>query len=119
MQLHLAESSASCLLSHQLGDGKICFGGVQRVGRIHAAAFSDEVLYAEMVNKASFWVQPAYFGIDLTPLYSPALAGYFAQVPAVILLQGLCRDLRDNIVLLWTVSGVSCGVLKWRLRLLS
>ena len=53
---------------------------MQRVGRVHAAAFSDEVLYAEMVNKAAFWAQSGYFGIDLTPLYAPALAGYFAQV---------------------------------------
>lgn len=51
-----------------------------RLGRIHAAAFSDEVLYAEMVNKAAFWVQQSYFGIDLTALYAPALSGYFAQV---------------------------------------
>lgn len=54
--------------------------GLQRLGRIHAAAFSDEVLYAEMVNKAAFWVQQSYFGIDLTALYAPALSGYFAQV---------------------------------------
>ena len=56
---------------------------MQQLGRIHVAAFSDEVLYAEMVNKASFWVQQGYFGVDLTPLYAPALAGYFAQVPTL------------------------------------
>lgn len=53
---------------------------LQRLGRIHVSAFSDEVLYAEMVNKAAFWVQQSYFGVDLTRLYAPALAGYFAQV---------------------------------------
>lgn len=56
------------------------WGGAQHLGRVHAAAFSDEVLYAEMVNKAAFWVQQAYFGVNLTHLYAPALAGYFAQV---------------------------------------
>ncbi|KAK9808329.1 hypothetical protein WJX73_002343 [Symbiochloris irregularis] len=51
-----------------------------RLGRIHVAAFSDECLYAEMVSKATFWIQQHYFGVDLTPLYAPALAGYFSQV---------------------------------------
>jgi hypothetical protein len=28
-----------------------------QVGRIHVAAFSDEVLYGELVSKAAFWLQ--------------------------------------------------------------
>ena len=51
----------------------------QNLGRVHVAAFSDEALYAEMVGKAAFWQQPAYFGLDLTSLHQPAMAGYFQQ----------------------------------------
>ena len=53
---------------------------MQNLGRVHVAAFSDETLYAEMVGKAAFWQQAAYFGLDLTTLYEPAMAGYFQQV---------------------------------------
>lgn len=28
-----------------------------QLGRIHVAAFSDEVLYGELVSKAAFWLQ--------------------------------------------------------------
>lgn len=28
-----------------------------QIGRIHVAAFSDEVLYGELVSKAAFWLQ--------------------------------------------------------------
>jgi histone-arginine methyltransferase CARM1 len=51
----------------------------QQVGRIHCAAFTDDVLFAEMANKATFWQQRAYFGVDLTKLFEPALDSYFAQ----------------------------------------
>lgn len=56
---------------------------LQNLGRVHVAAFSDEALYAEMVGKAAFWQQAAYFGLDLTSLYEPAMAGYFQQVWAL------------------------------------
>ncbi|CAI7923517.1 unnamed protein product [Closterium sp. NIES-54] len=49
-------------------------------GRIHVAPFSDEYLYVEMANKALFWQQRSYYGVDLTPLHGDALNGYFAQV---------------------------------------
>uniref|UniRef100_A0A6N2MVY5 type I protein arginine methyltransferase n=1 Tax=Salix viminalis TaxID=40686 RepID=A0A6N2MVY5_SALVM len=49
------------------------------VGRIHMAPFSDEYLFVEIANKALFWQQHKYFGVDLTPLYGSAFGGYFSQ----------------------------------------
>ncbi|KAK6913775.1 hypothetical protein RJ641_021096 [Dillenia turbinata] len=49
------------------------------IGRIHMAPFSDEYLYVEVANKALFWQQQNYFGVDLTPLYGSAFQGYFSQ----------------------------------------
>ncbi|KAK4353730.1 hypothetical protein RND71_025924 [Anisodus tanguticus] len=49
------------------------------VGRIHMAPFSDEYLYMEIANKAIFWQQQSYFGVDLTPLQRSAYEGYFSQ----------------------------------------
>ncbi|GMH08309.1 hypothetical protein Nepgr_010149 [Nepenthes gracilis] len=49
------------------------------VGRIHMAPFSDEYLYVEIANKALFWQQQNYFGVDLTPLHGSAFHGYFSQ----------------------------------------
>ncbi|PHT33126.1 putative histone-arginine methyltransferase CARM1 [Capsicum baccatum] len=49
------------------------------VGRIHMAPFSDEYLYTEIANKATFWQQQNYFGVDLTPLHGSAYQGYFSQ----------------------------------------
>ncbi|XP_031111952.1 probable histone-arginine methyltransferase 1.3 isoform X2 [Ipomoea triloba] len=48
-------------------------------GRIHMAPFSDEYLYLEMANKAVFWQQENYFGVNLSPLQGSAYVGYFAQ----------------------------------------
>lgn len=48
-------------------------------GRIHMAPFSDEYLYVEMANKALFWQQHNFFGVDLTPLHGSAFDGYFSQ----------------------------------------
>uniref|UniRef100_A0A0D9X2S8 Probable histone-arginine methyltransferase CARM1 n=2 Tax=Leersia perrieri TaxID=77586 RepID=A0A0D9X2S8_9ORYZ len=48
-------------------------------GRIHMAPFSDEYLYVEMANKALFWQQHNFFGVDLTPLHGLAFQGYFSQ----------------------------------------
>ena len=50
------------------------------MGRIHVAAFSDANLYAEVANKSFFWMQPNFYGIDLTCLQKDAAAGYFTQV---------------------------------------
>ncbi|CAA7017116.1 unnamed protein product [Microthlaspi erraticum] len=49
------------------------------VGRIHMAPFSDEYLFIEMANKALFWQQQNYYGVDLTALYGSAHQGYFSQ----------------------------------------
>ncbi|CAN1324563.1 Probable histone-arginine methyltransferase 1.4 [Linum perenne] len=49
------------------------------VGRIHMAPFSDEYLFVEVANKALFWQQQNYFGVDLTPLHGSAFQGYFSQ----------------------------------------
>lgn len=64
-----------------------------QVGRIHAAAFSDANLYAEVANKAFFWMQPSFYNIDITCLHKEAAAAYFTQVvvdaidPSVIVSQ--------------------------------
>nr|XP_010921815.1 probable histone-arginine methyltransferase CARM1 isoform X2 [Elaeis guineensis] len=49
------------------------------LGRIHMAPFSDEYLYVEIANKALFWQQQNYYGVDLTPLHGSAFQGYFSQ----------------------------------------
>lgn len=43
------------------------------------APFSDEYLYVEVANKALFWHQQNFFGVDLTPLHGSAFQGYFSQ----------------------------------------
>lgn len=50
------------------------------LGRIYAAAFSDETLYAELVNKAAFWLQGNFYGVNVAGLHGDALSGYFSQV---------------------------------------
>ncbi|KAG8369962.1 hypothetical protein BUALT_Bualt14G0067700 [Buddleja alternifolia] len=47
--------------------------------RIHMAPFSDEYLYIEIANKALFWQQQNYYGVNLTPLHGTAFQGYFSQ----------------------------------------
>ncbi|KAF7837822.1 putative histone-arginine methyltransferase 1.4 isoform X1 [Senna tora] len=49
------------------------------VGRIHMAPFTDEYLFVEIANKALFWQQQNYYGVDLTHLYGTAFQGYFSQ----------------------------------------
>ncbi|KAL3829375.1 hypothetical protein ACJIZ3_018177 [Penstemon smallii] len=49
------------------------------IGRIHMAPFSDEYLYTEIANKALFWQQQNYYGVNLTPLHGTAFQGYFSQ----------------------------------------
>jgi hypothetical protein len=60
-------------------------------GRIHMAPFSDEYLYVEMANKALFWQQHNFFGVDLTPLHGSAFQGYFSQVSHPFSFQLLTR----------------------------
>ena len=47
--------------------------------RIHMAPFSDEYLYVEVANKALFWQQASYYGVNLTPLHQEATQAYFSQ----------------------------------------
>ncbi|CAA0834181.1 Probable histone-arginine methyltransferase 1.4 [Striga hermonthica] len=49
------------------------------IGRIHMAPFSDEYLFIEIANKALFWQQQNYYGVNLTPLHGTAFQGYFSQ----------------------------------------
>lgn len=49
------------------------------LGRIHMAPFSDEYLFVEIANKALFWQQQNYYGVDLTALHGTAFQGYFSQ----------------------------------------
>ncbi|XP_010914428.1 probable histone-arginine methyltransferase CARM1 [Elaeis guineensis] len=48
-------------------------------GRICMAPFSDEHLFVEIANKALFWQQQNYYGVDLTSLYGSFFKGYFSK----------------------------------------
>ena len=65
---------------------------MQQVGRIHVAAFSDANLYAEVANKAFFWMQPSFYNIDITCLHKEASEGYFTQVCYYTPICTLCID---------------------------
>ena len=56
---------------------------LQQTGRIYCAAFTDDVLFSELAQKAVFWQQRNFFGVDLSALHSPAVEGYFSQVLSV------------------------------------
>uniref|UniRef100_A0A061S8C2 type I protein arginine methyltransferase n=2 Tax=Tetraselmis sp. GSL018 TaxID=582737 RepID=A0A061S8C2_9CHLO len=62
---------------HLLKPGGLMFPAV---GRIHAAAYSDAALHAELAAKSAFWGNTNFFGVDLTPLYKDAAASFFQQV---------------------------------------
>eukprot|EP00891_Asterochloris_glomerata_P005667 jgi/Astpho2/5667/e_gw1.00079.85.1_t len=51
-----------------------------QLGRIHVAAFSDEVLHWEVANKAIFWTQPVFYGVDVTCLHTQAKHSHFEEV---------------------------------------
>ena len=46
---------------------------------LFAAPFSDDALYQEQYQKAGFWTQPNFFGVDLSPLRDDALNFYYSQ----------------------------------------
>ena len=50
------------------------------LGRIHVAPFSDEALFQELNAKAAFWLQPDFYGVDISVLHSAAVKDYFSQV---------------------------------------
>eukprot|EP00955_Chlamydomonas_euryale_P050655 354622-Chlamydomonas_euryale.AAC.8 len=62
-----------------------------QVGRIHVAAFSDHVLYNEVLAKSCFWMQPNFYGVDVSSLQPAAMESYFAQARG--LLNGPCTIL--------------------------
>lgn len=59
---------------------KGCCIALQQLGRIHVAAFSDEVLHWEVANKAIFWTQPVFYGVDVTCLHTQAKHSHFEEV---------------------------------------
>lgn len=48
-------------------------------GDLHVAPFSDAALYMEQLNKANFWYQNSFHGVDLSSLRSAAVSEYFRQ----------------------------------------
>lgn len=48
-------------------------------GDLHVAPFSDESLFMEQFNKANFWYQTCFYGVDLSALRSHAIKEYFRQ----------------------------------------
>lgn len=48
-------------------------------GDLHVAPFTDEALYTEQFNKASFWYQNSFHGVDLSAMRQAAMKEYFQQ----------------------------------------
>ncbi|CAG0886452.1 unnamed protein product [Cyprideis torosa] len=48
-------------------------------GDLHVAPFTDDSLYTEQFNKANFWYQQSFHGIDLCSLREAAMEEYFRQ----------------------------------------
>ncbi|GIX85712.1 hypothetical protein CEXT_105391 [Caerostris extrusa] len=48
-------------------------------GDLHIAPFSDAALYMEQLNKANFWYQQSFHGVDLASLRDAAVKEYFRQ----------------------------------------
>lgn len=48
-------------------------------GDLHVAPFNDETLYYEQLNKANFWYQNCFHGVDLCQLREQALKEYLRQ----------------------------------------
>nr|XP_053655701.1 histone-arginine methyltransferase CARMER-like [Cherax quadricarinatus] len=48
-------------------------------GDLHVAPFNDESLYYEQLNKANFWYQNCFHGVDLCQLREQALNEYLRQ----------------------------------------
>ncbi|XP_046461394.1 histone-arginine methyltransferase CARMER-like isoform X2 [Daphnia pulex] len=48
-------------------------------GDLHIAPFNDETLYMEQFNKANFWYQQSFHGVDLSCLRAAAMKEYFRQ----------------------------------------
>ncbi|XP_026465353.1 histone-arginine methyltransferase CARMER [Ctenocephalides felis] len=48
-------------------------------GDLHIAPFTDETLYMEQYNKANFWFQSSFHGVDLSSMRNAAMKEYFRQ----------------------------------------
>lgn len=48
-------------------------------GDLHIAPFSDDSLYMEQFNKANFWCQTCFHGVDLSAMRNNAIKEYFRQ----------------------------------------
>lgn len=48
-------------------------------GDLHVAPFTDDALYMEQYNKANFWYQTSFYGMDLSALRTAAMKEYFRQ----------------------------------------
>ncbi|KAG8185825.1 hypothetical protein JTE90_024802 [Oedothorax gibbosus] len=48
-------------------------------GDLHVAPFTDAALYMEQLNKANFWYQQSFHGVDLASLRDAAVKEYFRQ----------------------------------------
>lgn len=46
---------------------------------LHVAPFRDESLYAEQLNKATFWSNQQFYNVDLSSLRQAAMEEYFSQ----------------------------------------
>ena len=49
------------------------------IGDLHVAPFTDEALYMEQFQKANFWYQQSFHGVDLSALRDDAVSEYFKQ----------------------------------------
>ncbi|XP_037952621.1 histone-arginine methyltransferase CARMER [Teleopsis dalmanni] len=74
-------------------------------GDLHVAPFSDESLYSEQYNKANFWYQSSFHGVDLTTLHKEGMKEYFRQpivdtfdirICLAKSVKHVCDFLRDN-----------------------
>ncbi|XP_022195217.1 histone-arginine methyltransferase CARMER isoform X1 [Nilaparvata lugens] len=48
-------------------------------GDLHIAPFNDESLFMEQTNKANFWVQTCFHGVDLSSMRGAAMKEYFSH----------------------------------------
>jgi hypothetical protein len=55
---------------HFLAPGGLMFPSL---GRIFVAAFSDAALHAELQGMAAFWLNPSFYGVNLTCLHADAM----------------------------------------------
>lgn len=75
-------SLCSFFLSFSLNQIVLMYAGGRMFpsrGDLHIAPFSDENLYMEQFNKANFWYQTCFHGVDLSAMRNNAIKEYFRQ----------------------------------------